>query len=148
MKNYSIKIADQTYQVEILDIESQPAVVRVNGEIIEVWSEAAENSPSNPSQTPQAGPASPAQKQIAASSSAHSAAVQVQIIKSPIPGVITALAVKPGAEVQPGAEICRLEAMKMSNVIRSPRAGKIFAVFVSVGEHVAHQQPLIEFTAE
>lgn len=145
MKNYSIKIADQTYEVEILDLDSQPAVVRVNGEIIEVWREAVEQSASSPLL---ASTSDKVENQTRADSLSSEAADKIQHIKSPIPGVITSIAVKPGAEVQQGAEICRLEAMKMSNVIRTPRSGKIGAVLVSIGEHVRHQQPLIEFAAE
>lgn len=145
MKNYAIKIAGQTYEVEILDLDSQPAVVRVNGEIIEVWREAVEQSAS--SQT-LASKSEQVETQTKTETLSSQAAEKTQHIKSPIPGVITSISVKPGTEVQQGAEICRLEAMKMSNVIRSPRSGKIGAVLVSVGEHVRHQQPLIEFAAE
>ena len=66
-------------------------------------------------------------------------------VRAPIPGVIVAIAVKPGAKVQIGDELCALEAMKMRNAIRATRAGQIAAVHVTVGQHVKHQELLVEF---
>jgi propionyl-CoA carboxylase alpha chain len=66
-------------------------------------------------------------------------------VLAPIPGVIVSIAVEPGAEVEQGQELCILEAMKMKNVIRSPRAGQIAAIKVSAGQHVKHHDLLMEF---
>ena len=39
-----------------------------------------------------------------------------------------------------------LEAMKMKNPIRATREGTVATVLISVGDHVRHGQPLVEFT--
>ena len=59
--------------------------------------------------------------------------------------MITAVLVHPGDEVAIGQELCKLEAMKMNNSIRSNRAGKIEAINISVGQQVKHNDSLMEF---
>jgi glutaconyl-CoA/methylmalonyl-CoA decarboxylase subunit gamma len=54
--------------------------------------------------------------------------------------------VSPGDEVEVGGELCILEAMKMKNAIRATRAGQIAAVHVSTGQHVKHNDPLVEYS--
>jgi biotin carboxyl carrier protein len=66
-------------------------------------------------------------------------------VLAPIPGVIISIQVKQGDEVSLGQELCVLEAMKMKNTIRSPRAGVIASVNVSSGETVKHHDVLVEF---
>ena len=69
------------------------------------------------------------------------------LVRAPMPGVITAIAVKPGQQVVRGAELCVLEAMKMKNNIRASRSGTISAVHVSLGQQVQYRDILIEFQA-
>jgi biotin carboxyl carrier protein len=59
--------------------------------------------------------------------------------------VIVSIAVQQEDEVSAGQELLVLEAMKMKNSIRANRAGKIAAIGVSVGQHVQHNQVLVEF---
>jgi biotin carboxyl carrier protein len=70
---------------------------------------------------------------------------RVNIVRAPIPGLITALLVQPGYEVSAGQELCKLEAMKMNNSIRSTRTGKIAKIYVSVGQQVQHNEVLMEY---
>ena len=60
--------------------------------------------------------------------------------------MIISVAVAAGDQVEVGQELCVLEAMKMKNVIRAPRAGEIGKVLVTAGEHVQHHDVLMEFT--
>jgi biotin carboxyl carrier protein len=53
-----------------------------------------------------------------------------------MPGKILQVMVSPGAEVVEGDSLLVLEAMKMENVIRAPRAGIIEEVQAGVGEAV------------
>ena len=62
-------------------------------------------------------------------------------------GRILRIEVAPGDEVQEGALLLVLEAMKMENEIRSPRSGKVKAVAVNVGDRVNTGDPLVEFEA-
>jgi biotin carboxyl carrier protein len=60
--------------------------------------------------------------------------------------VIVEVAVKPGDQVRVGDTLCVLEAMKMKNAIRAPRAGQIATVFVQIGQAVKHHDSLVAFT--
>ncbi len=64
---------------------------------------------------------------------------------APIPGVINAVKVKAGDQVKAGDELFVLEAMKMNNSIRAPKAGTVANVYVNVGEQVKHGQPLMDY---
>jgi biotin carboxyl carrier protein len=59
----------------------------------------------------------------------HSGPVEVHAI---IPGVVVSLAVAAGDEVEAGQQLLVIEAMKMQNELRAPRAGRIARV--TVGE--------------
>ena len=69
-------------------------------------------------------------------------------MRAPIPGVIVSIAVKPGDAVEVGQELCVLEAMKMKNAIRAPRAGTIGKILAAMGEHVQHHDLLIEYAED
>jgi biotin carboxyl carrier protein len=100
-----------------------------------------------PSSPPASSP-SKSKSSVAATPKSSEAGAQsdlLKAVKAPIPGVITAILVQPGAEVSVGQELCKLEAMKMNNSIRSSRVGKIASINVSIGQHVKHNDVLIEF---
>ncbi|HRG89097.1 MAG TPA: biotin/lipoyl-binding protein [Chitinophagales bacterium] len=69
----------------------------------------------------------------------------VQSIKAPMPGLIINVSVNPGDEVKKGDTLLILEAMKMENVIKSPRDGKVKKVNVSLRNAVEKNQVLLEF---
>jgi acetyl-CoA/propionyl-CoA carboxylase biotin carboxyl carrier protein len=54
-------------------------------------------------------------------------------IISPLQGTVLKVAVEKGAEVEEGALVCVIEAMKMENEITAPAAGKIEELNVSEG---------------
>ncbi|HEV3376248.1 MAG TPA: biotin/lipoyl-containing protein [Thermoleophilaceae bacterium] len=58
-------------------------------------------------------------------------------IVSPIQGTVLKVAVEQGAEVQEGALVCVIEAMKMENEITAPSAGTVEELGVSEGGSVA-----------
>lgn len=45
------------------------------------------------------------------------------LVLSPMPGQLIKMSVEEGDHVEVGQELCIVEAMKMQNIIRSPRAG-------------------------
>jgi biotin carboxyl carrier protein len=65
-------------------------------------------------------------------------------VKAPIPGLITRLSVKAGDAVENGAPLLVLEAMKMENEIRAPRAGKVLSVNVKPGQSVKLGELMVE----
>jgi biotin carboxyl carrier protein len=69
----------------------------------------------------------------------------VQNIKAPMPGLIINIVVNQGNEVKKGDPLLILEAMKMENVIKSPRDGKVKKVNVVLKQAVEKNQVLLEF---
>jgi biotin carboxyl carrier protein len=57
-------------------------------------------------------------------------------IAAPMPGKVVRLLVREGDEVEPGAGVAVVEAMKMQNEIKSPKKGKIQKILVSEGATV------------
>ncbi|OAD76355.1 hypothetical protein PHYBLDRAFT_186250 [Phycomyces blakesleeanus NRRL 1555(-)] len=68
-----------------------------------------------------------------------------KVVNSPMPGKIISLAVKEGDEVIEGTELAVVEAMKMQNILRTPRTGTIKKIHVHPGTSVKTGQLLIEF---
>lgn len=67
-------------------------------------------------------------------------------IRSPIPGRVVKLLVKPEDAVQAGQTVVVLEAMKMENELRAPRAGRVSAVRCAEGTAVEAGQDLVVLT--
>ncbi len=135
-----VVIDGQTYQVDVEDIHARPVVAVIEGERYEVWPEAEASAPALASAAPEqvvARAAAPAQPQSAAGGG--------KTLTAPLPGVIVAIAAKPGDAVTKGQELCTLEAMKMKNAIRSGRDGVIASIEVAVGDQVSHGQVLMTF---
>lgn len=74
-----------------------------------------------------------------------SSAKDISSIEAPMPGLILEINVKDGQEVGEGDQLLILEAMKMENVITSPRNGTIKSVAVKKGDAVEKKHLLIEF---
>ena len=58
-------------------------------------------------------------------------------IRATLPGLVVRINVAEGDEVEEGAALLTLEAMKMQNEVRAPRAGRVAAIGVSAGQPVA-----------
>ena len=67
------------------------------------------------------------------------------MVHAPLPGVIVDIKVIEGEQVAYGQELCVLEAMKMKNIIRANREGKIKTIYMHVGDQVQHNSLLMEF---
>jgi glutaconyl-CoA/methylmalonyl-CoA decarboxylase subunit gamma len=133
--NFTVNVNNQSYQVEIKDINARPVQAVVDGEVFEVTPEAeTTTTPKTEIKTKSNGNAPQVVKNAGETNS----------ITAPIPGVITAIKVAVGDSVSPGDEVCSLEAMKMNNAIRTTKAGTIAAIKINQGDHVAHGQVLVE----
>jgi propionyl-CoA carboxylase alpha chain len=64
---------------------------------------------------------------------------------SPMPGLLVSLAVGEGQEVKAGEELAVVEAMKMENVLRAERDGKVKTIRAKAGESLAVDQVILEF---
>lgn len=65
-------------------------------------------------------------------------------LEAPMPGRIIKISVVPGQAVVRGEEILIVEAMKMENVVRAPRDGRVRTVAARVGEMVSPGSVLVE----
>ena len=61
-----------------------------------------------------------------------------------MPGRVMSITVRPGQRVSAGEEVCVVEAMKMEQSIRAPRAGVIKTIHVQPLDSVSADDPLIE----
>jgi biotin carboxyl carrier protein len=57
-------------------------------------------------------------------------------LAAPMPGKVVRLLVREGDEVEPGAGVAVVEAMKMQNEIKSPKKGRVQKILVSEGATV------------
>ena len=73
------------------------------------------------------------------------ASKKIGSIKAPMPGLILEINVIVGQEVKENDSILILEAMKMENIITSPRDGIIKSITAKKGDAVEKNQLLIEF---
>uniref|UniRef100_A0A3B4FJX4 Propionyl-CoA carboxylase alpha chain, mitochondrial n=1 Tax=Pundamilia nyererei TaxID=303518 RepID=A0A3B4FJX4_9CICH len=66
------------------------------------------------------------------------------ILRSPMPGTVVAVSVKPGDTVAEGQEICVIEAMKMQNSLTAIKQAKVKSVHCKPGETVGEGDLLVE----
>jgi len=64
---------------------------------------------------------------------------------SPMPGLLTKIAVQVGQEVKAGEELAVIEAMKMENVLRADQDAKVAKIMAAAGDSLAVDQAIIEF---
>ena len=64
-------------------------------------------------------------------------------LKAPMPGLVVAIPVQEGQEIDKGDVLVILESMKMQNELKSPRAGKIGQIRVQPGASVEQKQVLL-----
>jgi propionyl-CoA carboxylase alpha chain len=72
-------------------------------------------------------------------------AVLEDVLRCPMPGLITAVLVEPGSQVQRGQELVRMESMKMESGVASPCDGRVETILVEPGSVVEADDVLITF---
>jgi len=159
--NFKVKVENHTYNVTVGSTKDMPILVDVDGVLFEVWPELVSEIIDSPN-----GNKDPIfshwekkrDRFIAGNIQAPSIKTRLtspelitplhsKTIRAPIPGVITAVYVTPGAEVRVGEELFKLDAMKMNNSIRSNRSGVIRDVMITVGQVVKNNEVLVEFAS-
>jgi propionyl-CoA carboxylase alpha chain len=68
-----------------------------------------------------------------------------RFLLSPMPGLLVSVAVKPGQDVKAGDELAVVEAMKMENVLRAERDGKVAKLHAQPGASLAVDEAILEF---
>ena len=130
-KQVRVKIEDVWYLVEILDIDSDPAKVLVDGVLVDVKikekSKVKKLENSNQNNESENNP--------------HSGKKQ---FKSPMPGTIISFSIKEGDTIITGDEVCILEAMKMQQSLKAELSGIVKKINFQPGSQVATDDILIE----
>ncbi len=141
MKKYNYVINGVSYEVTISEESELSAKVEVNGELYTVekqkkgkGGEAAQvvRQRATPASTPAAAaaPVAAAPRPAAANTAGGDA------MPSPLPGVVTKVAVSQGQQVKEGDLVVVLESMKMENELKAPRSGRIVSVNCAQGQQV------------
>lgn len=137
MKNYKFTISGNTYEVDIIDVEGDIAKIEVNGTpyMVEIHSQVKQAKTPTIVRPVMREP----QKNIEKKEGGPKLSV-----KSPLPGIILDISVKPGDRVTRGQKLLVMEAMKMENEIKSDVEGEVTAVKVTPGQTVLQDEVLIE----
>jgi biotin carboxyl carrier protein len=144
LRSIRVRVGDRWYTVEVQDLSTSPVRVNVEGEtfLVEVeglpGTAAPSIAPAGPGDAPPQPPTRSTSRQVGTDRDAD------KVIKSPMPGRVVAVTVRPGDAVSAGQEVAVVEAMKMEQSIRSPADGVIKAIHVQPLEQVTGDQPLVE----
>jgi biotin carboxyl carrier protein len=149
MKRYRITLDDREFDVKVLDDPRMAQVrVEVDGEIVTVGvgllPPLAEGGVE---ELPLSAP-SPAAPVLRPDGVTTATAETARTVVAPLPGVIKSIAVRSGQSVAPDDELVVIEAMKMDNVIRATRTGRVGTIHVAEGRQVAYGEPLLEIDDE
>ncbi len=68
-----------------------------------------------------------------------------RLVLSPMPGLLSAIPVVPGQQVKAGEPLAIVEAMKMENILRAERDGRIAAIRAKPGDSIAVDEVILEF---
>jgi propionyl-CoA carboxylase alpha chain len=66
----------------------------------------------------------------------------------PMPGLVVSVAVKAGDTVEAGQVLATVEAMKMENILRAEKTGKVLQVNAKAGDSLAVDAVIMEFEAQ
>ncbi|MBT8494912.1 MAG: acetyl-CoA carboxylase biotin carboxyl carrier protein subunit [Deltaproteobacteria bacterium] len=69
-----------------------------------------------------------------------------ELLRAPIAGRVVKVLVEVGTEVEPGASVVVLEAMKMENEIKATRGGVVESISVEAGQSVESNQALVNLS--
>ena len=135
--SFEVFVGDERYEVTLSGDEDLPEATITPG-----YQPAVD--PTRPSPTPARparGPAAPMRRAVDAPAADAGGAT----LSAPMPGVILEIFVKAGDVVERGQRIAVLDAMKMHNLIRAPRAATIREVCVEAGQAVGHGDALVRY---
>jgi biotin carboxyl carrier protein len=151
MKDFSLKINGQNYNVQIDDVNESSTLARVivNGTAYEVEIDGGKTVAAK---KPQVTPV-PAAAASAASVTPATAAPSPRIaaatptsgysVKSPLPGTVLSIKVAVGDKVAAGQTLLILEAMKMENNIDAERGGVVKQILAQPNATVMEGDTLI-----
>ena len=147
MTTVTVRIGEQWYTVEVGDLSQSPVTVTVDGETFLIDVEVDGGPPPPPGRQrprPASSISAPDAPALASAPGGPAAANDDDILRSPMPGRVMSVLVRPGDAVAAGAEVCVVEAMKMEQSILAHRDGVVKTVFVQPLDSVNANDPLVE----
>ena len=158
MRRYSLDINGRNFVIDVQELANDHFEVVVGDETYDVNLSSDENLSEaviTPGFQPGAAPrpsAAGGMARVRKEPSAPPAVAPVarkpgggSAVTAPMPGVILEISVKAGDQLERGQPVAILDAMKMHNVIGSPRAGTVAEVCVVTGQNVDHGDAIIRF---
>ena len=136
-KGFNFTIGGQKYETTGKEIEPNVAEVVVNGTSFIVEFQKNESK-----KVKAARVAAPTAAPTAAPVAAKPAGAAT--VKSPLPGSIVKVMVKPGDSVKKGDTLLTMESMKMENIVASEYTGTVKNVLVQAGQNVMQDDKLVE----
>ena len=135
-KGFNFTIGGQKYETTVKEIEPNVAEVVVNGTsfIVEFQKNESKKVKAARVAAPTAAPSAAAAAKPAGAAT----------VKSPLPGSIVKVMVKPGDSVKKGDTLLTMESMKMENVVASEYTGTVKNVLVAAGQNVMQDDKLVE----
>ncbi len=143
LSTFRVKVGDNWYTVEVGDLSSSPVEVTVEGETFYVEIEGLPPPPPRRPRRSRSQTQQPSTPNLLPASPAP-VSPSDKILRSPMPGRVMSILVRPGDRVSAGDEVCVVEAMKMEQSIRAFRDGAVKAVHVRPMDAVRANDPLIE----
>jgi biotin carboxyl carrier protein len=141
---FAVMVGNQSYEVTLAGDEDLPGATITPG--IAPTHGGAARQPSPPARIAvRAEGSAAATEDTSGAAQRRPASGGAGTLNAPMPGVIVELSIGPGDTVERGQTIAILDAMKMQNNIKSPRAGTIAEVYVAVGQAVGHGDPIVRF---
>jgi len=162
MRRYSLDISGRNFVIDVQELANDRFEVTVGDEAYQVTlsgdenlSEAVITPGFQPGSAPHATVATPVAKVRKEPASAPATLPVARkpgggaggkgAVTAPMPGAILEISVKVGDVLERGQPVAILDAMKMHNVIGSPRAGTVAEVCVAVGQNIDHGDAIIRF---
>lgn len=158
MRRYNLGVGGRQFVIDVQELTADSFDVFVGNERYVVTLSGDEDlpeatitpgyQPADDASRPSATPGRPTRGAAAPRTpTAHAPAAETggSTLSAPMPGVILEIFVKAGDVVERGQRIAVLDAMKMHNLIRAPRAATIREVCVEAGQAVGHGDAIVRY---
>jgi biotin carboxyl carrier protein len=139
----SAMVDGREYEVEVRELPENQYLLLVNGRVSKIRIDSKQGSHGSPGvfdvaiggHSLEVTVIDPKRLRTGETSAAHSEGI-AQIVSS-MPGKVVRVLVETGAEVEAGAGIVVIEAMKMQNEMKAPKAGTVVSINAEVGATVS-----------
>ncbi len=142
MREYVITIKDRPYHVVIKKMQTDTAVVEVNGSEYVVGVERTFKRHVQPLEVKPVRKQTQPEQTVSPSPLPGKTVAGNEVV-APLPGLILSVQVKKGDRVSAGQTLLKMEAMKMENEIKAHRSGTVAGILVKEGDSVLENAPLV-----